>query len=175
MSENIGEIIYSLDKKDSSREDDSKSLFAQFFSKFEEMCDSLHINTFGVSAITLEDVFLKILYMSNQPERGLNNKNQLSEETKNEALANMLIEKRCVRTTKGEFNLFFQKFRALVIKRLHHSKRYYPTIIFQLIIPFTIFFLIFTLDNYLRPNLQKKHSLRLNLYQLYGRTKGFFK
>ena len=172
MSENVGEIIYSLDQKDSPQAEDSESLFSQFFTKFEEMSGSLHINTFGVTATTLEDVFLKILYLSN-PDRAVGK--QLPEEVKNDALVNLFMDKKLVRTTKGEFELFFQKFKELIIKRLHHSKRYYPTLIFQLIIPFTIFFLIFTLDTYLRPDLQKKHELHLNLYRLYGRTKGFFK
>lgn len=174
MSENVGEIIYQLDQKDASHDGDSQSSFAQFFTKFEEISASLHVSTFGVSAITLEDVFLKILYMSNQ-NRSLSGKLQLEQEARSELQANLNFDKKYVQITKGACGLWLQKFRALIIKRLHHSKRYYPTIIFQLIIPFVQFFLIFTLDSYLRPNLQKKHELHLNLFQLYGRTSGFFK
>lgn len=173
MSENVGEIIYSFDKKDSSREESSQTLFAQFFTKFEEMSGSLHINTFGVSSITLEDVFLKILYMSNQEPTP--SRLKMSSESGKDEFVNAFFDEQCVQTTKGSFALFCQKFKALVIKRLHHSKRYYPTIIFQLVIPSLIFFLIFELDSYLRPNLQKKHALPLNLHKLYGKTNGFFK
>lgn len=173
MSENVGEIIYQLDQKDAIREGDSQSTFAEFFTKFEEVSGSLHINTFGVSAITLEDVFLKILYMSNK-ERNPHSKMQLEEEVRGELDA-LNFDKKSVQFTRGGCAIWLQKFRALLIKRLHHSKRFYPTIIFQLVIPFVMFYLIFTLDTYLRPNLQKKNDLLLNLHQLYGRTSGFFK
>ena len=186
MNENIGEMIYSLD---TSEEDAEKSVFPDFFKNFEQIKDCMHISTFGVTVTTLEDVFLKILNMSNEAlcesknqisvSSGYDSSYQLTGTSLNtsiysESIVPFLDDTSQNDKIKNEFILLRQRFNGLLIKRLNHSKRYYPMIIFQLIIPIVIFWLILYLDAYLRPSWRDEPSFVME-NQLYGSTNGFFK
>lgn len=175
LDENVGEIIYSLDKNESSsKEETGTSVFTLFFTEFEKIRADLNISTFGITLITLEDVFLKILYLSNESEPEVEKKISLGEILKSDRVVTFFEDRQQLNRIKNRFKLFGQRFKALVIKRLHHLKRYYPSLVFQLIIPVAIFWLILYLDLYLKPNAEERKSLVLD-ERLYGETSGFFK
>lgn len=189
MNENIGEMVYSLDT--SKEEDTQRGLFPEFFKNFEQIKSELFISTFGVTVTQLEDVFLKILNLSTA-ETMTESKNQISVSSgydssfnltgtslntsmHSESIAPFLLDDASQNDKiHDELLLLRQRFYALLIKRLNHSKRYWPMIIFQVIIPVVIFWLILYLDAYLRPSWRDETSFVLE-NQLYGQTNGFFK
>lgn len=189
MNENIGEVIYSLDT--SKEEDIQRGLFPEFFKNFEQIKDELFISTFGVTVTQLEDIFLKILNLSTN-ETMTESKNAISVSSgydssynltgtslntsmHSESIAPFLLEDGSQNDRIcDELLLLRQRFYALLIKRLNHSKRYWPMIIFQVIIPVVIFWLILYLDAYLRPSWRDETSFVLE-NELYGQTNGFFK
>jgi ABC-type multidrug transport system ATPase subunit len=65
------------------------------------------------------------------------------------------------------------RLKALVVKRLNFSKRYYPMICFQLLLPLAMFMLLFGLDSFLRQKMTESQRFELRSNQLYGSTEGF--
>ena len=190
LNENVGEIIYSLDTN--RDENIQKGVFPDFFKNFEQIKNNLHISTFGITVTTLEDVFLKVINLSSSSETTLTeSKNQISVSSGydssynltgaslntsiSESVVPFLEDTSQNDKIQNEFLLLRHRFNALLIKRLNHSKRYYPMIIFQVVIPIVIFWLILYLDAYLRPSWKDEQALHLQ-NELYGlTTNSFFK
>lgn len=172
LNENVGEIVYSLNTIS-----DDDHMFPNFFKKFEQIKDELHISTFGITVTTLEDVFLKILGLSSSEGESNSSRNQISVSSgydscynlagtslntsvNSESIAPFLEDTSQNDKIRNKFLLLRQRFNGLLTKRVCHSKRYYPMIIFQILIPIFVFWFILYLDAYLRP------TFKVRIYEL---------
>lgn len=71
--------------------------------------------------------------------------------------------------------IFVQRIRGLFIKRLHFSKRYWPNIVFQLVVPCLVFSLLLGLDGYMKKlDHDDPHELDIDMSAIYGPTNGWF-
>ncbi|CAG2109717.1 unnamed protein product, partial [Medioppia subpectinata] len=158
-SEIHSEIIYSLESDE--RKENSSAFLVQLFTELENRKAELKINTCGLTVTTMEDVFLKV-----GAELDENcDENHAFVDPK--ALLMNEMEK------NTGFSLWFQHFYALLLKRFHYAKRYWPMVLLQSVVPGILFMCILLLDQSIKNNLvTETRDLNLEL-KMYEKTKGF--
>ncbi|RWS30311.1 ATP-binding cassette sub-family A member 1-like protein [Leptotrombidium deliense] len=162
------EIVYCLGEQNTS------DILLEFFEKLEQQKKELGISSCGLSATTIEDVFLGVNSMPRQdsPEsesaNGSSSPNgstsALIGETKPEEIVNFT-----------GIQLQLQRLKGLLLKRVHFTKRSLPLFYFQLLIPCLMFLFLLLLDKHLKSNKMAMTRLNLDLYEMYGKTKNMLK
>lgn len=127
------EISYELKENETT-----KVNLSQFFQSLESVQASLGINSFGISASSMEEVFLKIGKITEEREEAKKDGRKGPTPEKS-----VQIEPINTNLLHG-FLLFFFQFLALFIKRFHHAKRSWPLILLQICLPCIVMVFIFT-------------------------------
>ncbi|CAG2169599.1 unnamed protein product [Oppiella nova] len=131
QSEINTEVIYSLESEDTSKQTD-KNVFPKLFDELESRKQEIGIQSFGITVITMEDVFLKV---GSDGEVDHKSKNTKNTETKTTNYTNLI-----------GFKLILQSVYGLLAKRFHSGRRHWSTVSFQIIIPALLFILILYSD-----------------------------
>jgi ATP-binding cassette subfamily A (ABC1) protein 3 len=177
IKSNVGsEISFSLESKDTQTD---SSTLPSFFRELEEKKDIFFIESFGLSITTMEDVFLKVGEMSdellglqtqkdgNSPSASLVN-GATSSSTDTLTLIPLSTD-----ADAGEkltaWALDFQIIKALFLKRFDFGKRYWPMLLFQILVPAFILFLSFQIINGIFQLSKQEKALDLDLVSIYGK------
>ncbi|GAB6031180.1 ATP-binding cassette sub- A member 3 [Chamberlinius hualienensis] len=145
VESNIGaELSFILPHGNSGR-------FPSLFSEIEAQKNKLNIASYGASVTTLEEVFIKVgekhdaslksrLQSNDNDEK--NNYHQLSNEdsssTTSVSTVSINVSKRRIDKRNKGISLFFQQVKAMVIKKMLHTKRNWILAFVQLILPIII-------------------------------------
>ncbi|CAG2116416.1 unnamed protein product, partial [Medioppia subpectinata] len=172
-SEINSEIIYSLEDSDERERNDTQSetngQLIQLFTHLEARKYELNIETYGLTVTTMEDVFLRVgnEYMDNSSAE------ELSKASTNSLQDADLLSHNICRNTGNKLKA--QQFWALLLKRFHYAKRYWPMIVLQTVLPAILFMCILLLDQSLKKSTVQTSTknLELNLKSIYGQTEGF--
>ena len=170
-SEINSEIIYSLENEDqnktSTKTPNTSSVLAHLFGDLELRKIELNINSCGLTFTTMEDVFLRVGIEFNDNEI-------VTENVKNGSTIS--VEDRLFKTIPkiNGWLLSCQQFKALLLKRFHYAKRYWPMVVMQTVLPTILFMCTLLVDNALKNVLASSLVDRdLDLRSNYGNTKGF--
>lgn len=174
LSDYESEACYSL-------EDDDNSKLAHFFKHFK--LDQMGIESIGLNMTTLEQVYLAVGEMVAEESRDhsdtvslvtLPDHFHLSGAGSDDHSVNDLLEEH-VRYTHW-LARWAARVWALVVKRLHFSRRYWPSLVFQILVPGIVFILLLYLDHHMKHTKQDDpHLLPLDLGAIYGPTIGLSK
>lgn len=178
MEMDIGtEVIYSLETRNQRRtrlahksnisvassqmsqtEDNQNQVLVDLFKRLETEKQKLKIYSYGVSLTSLEEVFINVL----------------SDEEEKLTKENLFQVHKNLRASGSE--LFFKQIFGLVMKRVNFSKRYWPILIFQILLPAILFMIILIVDYKMR-NIFSNWSkdMKIEIQSLYGKTFSFFK
>ena len=164
-SEIQSEVIYTLTADDNNS---LTAVFPKLFDEIETNKERLGIASCGLTVTTMEDVFLRVGLEVEGGVEGddllLNQKKQKSKDPKFRKKSEYL---------KG-MGLLFSQLCGLWMKRFHFARRYWPMMVFQLVVPGILFMLALSTDDSIRSPGEKSFSLELNINDLYGPTTGFF-
>ena len=171
------EVILTLES--SNGQTDTSKLPA-FLKDLEMDKAKLGIDAFGLSLTTLEDVFLKVGDMAEGHDKlkrtlsvnsnGDQTNGNASKESPRVSL-DMDNTTRPIRVTGTKLNI--QRFKGLMVKRLNYAKRYWPAVIFQMVVPSVVLGLcLFATNKLLSPS--SSEAGILDIKTLYGATSGFY-
>ena len=163
------EIIFSLES--APNETDTAKL-PMFFKAVESRKGELGIASSGLSLTTLEDVFLKVAEISEESEETVPTRNgtlSFAIQEGHDAI-NMRHDSRPLRVRGFKLNVL--QFTGLLLKRFHFAKRYWPMIIFQVLLPALLFMGVLLLTNDILTD-STMPSLKLDLKEVYGHTKSW--
>lgn len=164
----------------------SSSKFPRLFSQIEERKEQLKIASYGASVTTMEEVFLRVGESSNESLKkilkgdgaGVNGYQHI-EENGNAAVAptDSAAPSVLVKMGAGTFNitrnrgfaLYMQQIKAMLIKRMLHTKRNWLLIVAQLVAPIAIVVLALVILN-LDETVPSQPPLLLNLKPFGGST-----
>ena len=158
------EITYCLLSNDDQTDTTRLPLF---FKELETRKQELGIESFGLTATSMEDVFLKVGELSGD--------DQPIEPSEDDARDLQNLSQQIQESKRHPAGLAWNRFKGLFIKRLMYSYRYLPMFIFQILVPSIFFILIFLLQKKLMSESEKEDTiLAISLNSIYGGTKGFF-
>lgn len=164
------EVIYCFNQKANDKGFLMK--LPSLFNDIETNKQAYHINSVGMSYSTLEDVFIFVGsdMKTNPTETG---ESTSVDSSFNKSSVSCLAKKNDL--VQG-FNLHFNQLVALIVKRYHFALRFWPMLIFQLIIPSLIIMFAMYLDSKIRSdNLTTELKVDLNVKNLYNdHTKTFY-
>ncbi|GFW78823.1 ATP-binding cassette sub-family A member 3 [Trichonephila clavipes] len=142
--------------------------FGDMFEELENRKQKLGVTSFGVTITTMEDVFLNVANLSDM-------KYKLRSESENGNGVHITMED----VYGGSPGLrphprFSLQFFALVMKRIHYSKRHWSILIAQLAIPFLLTCMcLYFLGDAANKNRITYDPLKLDISSVYGDTDGF--
>ncbi|CAG2112272.1 unnamed protein product, partial [Medioppia subpectinata] len=171
-SEINSEIIYSLEDSDERERIDTQSQtngqLIQLFTHLEARKYELNIETYGLTVTTMEDVFLRV----GNEYGDTSSVEDMSKGSTNSLQDADLLSHNIRRNTGNKLKA--QQFWALLLKRFHYAKRYWPMIVLQTVLPAILFMCILLLDQSLKKTTiqSSTKNLALNL-KMYGSTEGF--
>ncbi|CAG2161807.1 unnamed protein product [Oppiella nova] len=169
-SEIQSEVIYSLESNDRNTSENSTQVFPQLFDEIETNKEKLGIASCGLTITTMEDVFLRV---GNDDVEGIDTDMMNSRTKLKDKSSDSLLHKSANHLTGNE--LLYNRFTGLLMKRFHYSKRYWPMMCFQLLVPAFLFVIALLTDYGIRNSITgQSKNLDLNLKQMYGKTFGFF-
>ena len=161
-SEINSEVILSLEGQD--REENATKRLCKLFQLLETSKQLLGIESCGLTVTTMEDVFLRVGNEYTDEHHESNGHQNSSTETLFQTIP------KNTGTT-----LFFQQLWALLLKRFHFARRYWPMITMQIILPALLFMATMLIDwSMKKAGGDTDVSRELNMNQ-YGNTIGFFK
>ncbi|GFY44550.1 ATP-binding cassette sub-family A member 3 [Trichonephila inaurata madagascariensis] len=138
--------------------------FGEMFEELENRKQKLGVTSFGVTITTMEDVFLNVANLSDM-------KYKLRSESENGNGVHITMED----VYGGSPGLrphprFSLQFFALVMKRIHYSKRHWSILIAQLAIPFLLTCMcLYFLGDSVNKNRITYDPLKLDISSVYGR------
>ena len=163
------EVVYALESNETQN---STAVFPQLFDEIEKNKDMLGVASCGLSITTMEDVFIRVGNEFEGTENVEINLKKMGNKTSVPSADNK------PKYLSG-IPLSTLQFYALICKRFHFARRYWPMIVFQLIIPALLFMAALLNDYSIRsPEEVMPKNLDLNLKELYerdGETYGFVK
>ena len=163
-SEIHSEVIVSLEGQD--RAEDSTKRLCMLFQLLETSKQLLGIESCGLTVTTMEDVFLRVgTEYSDDPQELLSNGQR-----------NGSTERLFQTIPKNTgTKLFFQQLWALLLKRFHFARRYWPMMTMQIVLPALLFMATMLIDwSMKKAGSDTDVDRELNMNQ-YGNTIGFFK
>ena len=171
-SEINSETIYSLESEAIAEDKthNTSAVLAQLFSDLESRKTELGIESCGLTVTTMEDVFLRVGNEYNDNEMVTKNgRNGRNGSTHSD-------QERLFQSIPKSYGMDLQvrQFIALILKRFHYAKRYWPMVVMQTLIPSLLFMCILLLDKSMKTSFtQSVVDKVLNLKSLYGNTEGF--
>jgi len=114
---------------------ESAPLFKDFFPKFDEELKRLKVKSYGLSMTTLEEVFLRVEQEGAKKENNAEESEESDEEKKTEADAEVDAYSISKKQIPGVFKNFFIHLWALLVKRLHQTRRSLGTLAIELLVP----------------------------------------
>jgi ATP-binding cassette subfamily A (ABC1) protein 3 len=164
-SEIQSEVIYTLTADDNNS---MTAVFPKMFDEIETNKERLGIASCGLTVTTMEDVFLRV---GLEVEGGVEGDDFLLIQKKQKSKDPKFRKKSEYLRGGG---LLFSQLCGLWMKRFHFSRRYWPMMVFQLVVPGVLFMIALSIDGSIRSPGVKSFSLELNINHLYGPTTGFF-
>ena len=179
INEIESELIYSL--SDQADNDKINSKLAYFFDRLEQNKSHFGVTSWGLSVTSLENVFLQVSSMNNvETETHIFDKHEVDidlnatfQSQTSQGLLESFRNRRSQLRLKG-MQLVAAWYKALFLKRIHYSKRYWPMILFQAVIPSIIFCGTLILDNYVKNLFKISTFIELNSESMYGNIISFF-
>ncbi|MBN3324270.1 ABCAC protein, partial [Atractosteus spatula] len=163
----VGDVVYSLPPFSSQNAEDYRSLLTSL----DKNLDSLQLGCYGISDTTLEEVFLRLTGDEEEESRAWSRTNRvidlaaesdgMPEETSSSSYTVSDKEALTGSASVEGLALIGQCVLAMLIKRLHHSRRNWKGLISQILLP--VLFVIAAMGlGTIKSNLQDFPELRLS-------------
>lgn len=142
----------------------------------EDSNDGHEASISGTSGVSGQDAGAPPLPLKDGQVSEVDTRSMSSTFKTNSSTNNLLSLERECHHAPGSLMRLVQQIRGLALKRLHFSRRYWQSLIFQIIVPAAVFGLLLYLDNYLKSTpSDDPHELKIDLRSIYGQSVGFFK
>ncbi|KAI1305390.1 Phospholipid-transporting ATPase ABCA3 [Halotydeus destructor] len=188
VSDVATEVIYALNNASEDGGQNNEPL-PVFFEELEQ--SEVGIESCGLAMTTMEEVFLKVGTLDIEAQddgqsesssvleaQNLDHPRPVMEDAVTRSSAHSL-DLLSVENSKYEENTLarhLQRIKGLYVKRILFCRRYWPSLVFQVVLPAVVFCFLLLLDNFVKNRKNDDpHELGINLGDIYGPSFGFYK